>query len=51
MQGRLTACCLRLQADASRAILPSRDKPAAYWLTTVVILASALASLAMLRKR
>ncbi|CAL5222596.1 g4987 [Coccomyxa viridis] len=38
-------------AEASRAILPSRDKPAAYWVTTAVILAGALTGLALLRKR
>lgn len=47
----LRACWLRVQAEASRAILPARDKPAAYWVTTAVLVAGALAALALLRKR
>ena len=40
-----------VQASASQRVLPSRDKSAAYWMTTAVIVAGALAGLAFLRRR
>ena len=40
-----------LQASASQRVLPSKDKSAAYWVTTAVIVAGALAGLALLRRR